>query len=64
VPASAGILVPPDDVASLREALATLIADSGLRQTFSDAAWDHAQRLPRWTDTARIVADILKEVAS
>ena len=64
VPASAGILVPPDDVASLREALATLITDSGLRQTLSNAAWDHAQRLPRWTDTARIVADILKEVAS
>ena len=63
VPASAGLLVPPDDVTALREALAALITDTGLRQSLSDAAWDHAQTLPRWTDTAGIVARILKEVA-
>ena len=64
VPASAGILVPPDDVAALREVLTALITDSGLRRTLSDGAWTHAQTLPRWTDTARIVADVLKEALS
>ncbi len=64
VPASASILVPPDDVTALREALAALIADGGLRRTLSDGAWKHAETLPRWTDTARIVADVLKEAAS
>ena len=62
VPASAGLLVPPEDVTALREALASLITDRALRQTLSDAAWAHGQGLPRWADTARTIADVLKEV--
>jgi glycosyltransferase involved in cell wall biosynthesis len=64
VPADAGILVPPEDAPAVRDALAALLTDAKLRQTLSDAAWTHAQTLPRWTDTARIIADVLKEVAA
>ncbi len=63
VPADAGILVPPDDAGSLSDALAALIGDRGLRRQFSDAAWAHAETLPRWRDTARIIADTIREAA-
>ena len=62
VPADAGILVPPDDAAALSDALAHLIGDRALRRKLSDAAWAHGQTLPRWEDTARIVADVVREV--
>lgn len=64
VPEDAGILVPPDDAPAVRDALSALLTDRQLRQRLSDAAWAHGQRLPRWADTARIVADVLKQVAS
>lgn len=63
VPEDAGILVPPEDVPAVREALYALLTDRALRQRLSDAAWAHAQTLPRWTDTARIIAAVLREAA-
>jgi glycosyltransferase involved in cell wall biosynthesis len=63
VPEDASILVPPNDAMAVREALYALLTDRELRQRLSDAAWIHAQTLPRWTDTARIIAAVLREVA-
>jgi glycosyltransferase involved in cell wall biosynthesis len=63
VPPDAGILVPPDDAGALKEALSLLIGDRGRRRALSDAAWAHAGRLPRWRDTARIIAEVIKGVA-
>lgn len=64
VPADAGILVPPDDIEALKEALSLLIVDRDRRKTLSDAAWAHAQKLPRWRDAARIIAEVIKGVAA
>lgn len=63
VPSEAGILVPADDVEALTEALALLITDRDHRRMLSDAAWAHAQHLPRWEDTARIIAGVVRKVS-
>ncbi len=64
VPADAALLVAPDDAEALSEAIHAVISDKGLRQSLSDAAWTHAQSLPRWPDTARIIADAIRTVAA
>jgi glycosyltransferase involved in cell wall biosynthesis len=64
VPASAGLKVPPGDVAALRDALSRMIADRSARDAFAEGSWAAGQALPRWTDTAARVADTLKAVAA
>ena len=61
VPDAAGLKVPPGDAAALRAALARVMTDGALRQRLADAAFAAGQRLPRWDDTARIIATVLKE---
>ncbi len=63
VPAAAGLLVPPDDTAALATALRAMIERTDLRRMCGEAAFAHAQTLPRWSDTARRVAEVLKAVA-
>ncbi|MFD2185038.1 glycosyltransferase family 4 protein [Rhodoplanes azumiensis] len=62
VPPGAGILVPPGDVAALASALRDVIATPGTRARLAAAARAAAETLPRWTDTARIVAATLDAV--
>jgi glycosyltransferase involved in cell wall biosynthesis len=57
VPAGAGILVPPDDVAALAAGLRAMIADAGLRSRCSDAACKAP--LPGWETTAQAFLDVL-----
>lgn len=64
VPPEAGILVPPDDADATTEALARLLTDGALRRQLGGAAWAHGQTLPRWEDTARIIAGVVGEVAA
>jgi glycosyltransferase involved in cell wall biosynthesis len=64
VPDSAGLKVPPGDVAALREALRRMIADAALRRAFADGSWAAGQTLPRWRDTAARVAEALRTVAA
>jgi glycosyltransferase involved in cell wall biosynthesis len=60
VPDTAAIKVPPGDVEALAAALRRVLDDATLRRRMSDAAWTAAQNLPRWEDTARIVAGVIK----
>jgi glycosyltransferase involved in cell wall biosynthesis len=63
VPDAAAIKVPPADAAALAGAIARVLDDADLRRSLSDAAWAAAQALPRWEDTARIVAGAIRAIA-
>ena len=63
VPDGAAIKVPPGDERALTLAIQRILDDRELRQRMAQAAWSAGQKLPRWEDTARIVADVIAEVA-
>lgn len=63
VPDGAGIKLPPGDATAFAGALRDLLVSPPLRQTLAAESWNAGQRLPRWDDTARRVADVLKEIA-
>ena len=62
LPDAAAQKVPVNDAAGFAGALAYLIGDASARQRHADAAWAAAAHLPRWQDTARIIADVCKNV--
>jgi glycosyltransferase involved in cell wall biosynthesis len=63
VPDGAALKVAPGDERALGEALASAMGDPVLRRRLADAAWAAGQDLPRWEDTARIVAGAIESVA-
>lgn len=58
LPDAAALKVPPRDAAALAKALARLIDAPAERRQRADAAWAAAGDLPRWSETARIVAEV------
>jgi glycosyltransferase involved in cell wall biosynthesis len=64
VPDTTAIKVPPGDVDALAAALRRVLDDASLRRRMGDAAWAAGQKLPRWEDTARIVAGVIKGLRS
>jgi glycosyltransferase involved in cell wall biosynthesis len=60
VPPGCGLLVPPDDVAALSQALSVAIIDRERRRAWSEAAWTAGQRFPTWEASADIFAAALR----
>jgi glycosyltransferase involved in cell wall biosynthesis len=58
----AALLVPPDDVGVLSEALDLLLEDAALRERMSAAALSRAKRLPRWENTTAGFLRVMREV--
>jgi glycosyltransferase involved in cell wall biosynthesis len=62
VPAGTGLLVPPDDMAALAQALRRLISDRTERQRLAMNARAAAGQLPTWQDSARLFAGAIETV--
>jgi glycosyltransferase involved in cell wall biosynthesis len=63
VPAEAGTLVPPDDVAALAVALREVVSDPDRRRALAAGARTAALRLPTWRDAGQRFAAVLASVA-
>jgi glycosyltransferase involved in cell wall biosynthesis len=63
VPAGAGLLVAPDDVAALALALRRLIENADERQRLASSARAAAKQLPSWQDSAKIFSSALEALA-
>jgi glycosyltransferase involved in cell wall biosynthesis len=59
VPANAGILVEPDDVPALSDALRRLITDPVLRDVLATGARSGAKTLPTWRQSAELFSQVL-----
>jgi glycosyltransferase involved in cell wall biosynthesis len=62
-PDVAAIKVPPGDQSALTAAIRRLLDEPDLRHRLADASWATGQKLPRWEDTARTIAGVIKELA-
>jgi len=62
VPDAAALKVAPGDVEALTSALHDVMSDTDLRSRMGDASWRSGQSLPRWADTARTIATVLRKV--
>ena len=56
---SAGLLYEPSDPGALRATLGAFVSDADLRARLRSRAWQAAERLPRWRDTALCVRRVL-----
>jgi glycosyltransferase involved in cell wall biosynthesis len=62
VPEGVGFKVPSGDVKALSNALRTMLEKPDLRLSFGEKSWQAGQNLPRWQNTADIIAGVLAGV--
>lgn len=62
-PDDAAIKVPPGDVMALAGGLREIMIDADLRRSKAKASWVAGLKLPRWEDTARIVAGVVRKAS-
>jgi glycosyltransferase involved in cell wall biosynthesis len=60
VPATAGLLVEPGDVATLREALRQIMQDQALRISLAQGALLAAAQQPSWADAAALFEEAIE----
>lgn len=63
VPEGAGLLVAPDDMAALRDALARMLCEPGLRARLAAGARAAAAQLRDWSFASQQLASVLETVA-
>lgn len=61
-PDGAALKLPPGDVPALTNALSQIIDDADLRRRLAEASARAGAALPRWEDTARIIADVIRDI--
>lgn len=62
VPATAGVLVEPGDVAAFSDALARFLENPLARRDYAAGSLEAGRALPDWPATARILSDYLERV--
>lgn len=62
VPESAGILVTPNDIDALADALQKLLIDSALRKQLQAGAQAAAHSLPEWRTSATLVENLFEKI--
>lgn len=63
VPDDAALKVPPGDERALMLGVQRILGDAALRHRMAGASWAAGQKLPRWEETARTVAGVIRSVA-
>ena len=63
VPDAAALRVAPGNAPALAAALAVVLGEPSRRASLAEASWQAGARLPRWTDTAALVAGVLHRVS-
>jgi glycosyltransferase involved in cell wall biosynthesis len=62
VPDGAAIKVAPGDAGALTVAIGSVLSNATQRRHMAETSWAAGQKLPRWTDTARRIAGVLRDV--
>jgi glycosyltransferase involved in cell wall biosynthesis len=62
VPLEAGFVCPVGDAHAIAAAIRALLTDRSLCAEKANAAWSFGQGLPKWEDTARMIAGALRRV--